>query len=215
MENHHHGLHHNYHHPHPHEARLVDLMRLLLGAGHINTSDDLAETAFHFGAEDVAKLLREPVYANLPPVIALQKLDGDLNAIAFHRFTQLIQSCCDRKVGLILPLPPHVLDPFLRMAGVEILSPDGHQLPPHLASRESRAITERPMACRKLVAELDVIVVEVCRVGKALWTSLAASNLLDTRLVAAGSRLVAHLRPHQHPDDDALSPEIALRVQLL
>ena len=204
-------------HPRPprhHHERLLDALNLLIDAGFIHTVADLANAADRFGAVEAATFLRDNSNVELPPGLVLEKLRVFLNEDAYRRLHKLLGQYSDKKVGLVLPLPPHVLDQFITLQQAEILNPGDHHLPPHFY-RANLTILDDVRKCREEVGVLDMIVFEVCRANGNFLADASTSDLLHPHLLKVNVELVAHIRPHPHPTDVLLHAEMIGRVVLL
>jgi hypothetical protein len=61
-------------------------------------------------------------------------------------------------------------------------------------------------ACRTKVQEMQALVFEAFRNGNNLFTDVAIADVLEPKMLPAGLRLIAHLRPHQNPKDVQIHP---------
>jgi hypothetical protein len=102
-----------------------------------------------------------------------------------------------------MPLPPHVMEGFLGLPDLAVITPDGHQIPPPL---RKRALAEHKgsRAGRKVVSGLEVLVFEAYRKDGVYHLDQAVADVIDPRIIPPTTRLVIHLRPHANPDDQPL-----------
>lgn len=194
---------HRNHHPRPlhhDEDRVLQALRLLADAGMIHTIEDLITYAQRGGhqreAEYFQSLLAEPI----PVELALDELSVINQKDGHRRDRALLCECKAGRVGLLMPLPPHILDEFLRVGTATVLIPNGHHLPPHLRHLGIEVL-QGTRACRQAAGEVDVLVFEgYAERGQYLCESEVA-DIVDVRIMKPNARLIIHLRPHAHPDD--------------
>jgi hypothetical protein len=187
--------------PHPHEERFLDAFELAVKALRITSVEELAEVAERMGEPDAARLLRERASGCSRVDLALELLRAEALVAADRRNGQLLAACENKRVGLLMPLPPHVLDAFLVLEKARILVPHGHALPPHLYYLNEEA-AHGNRACRAAAAELDIFVFEGVPQGNSIYfVEPELADVLDKRLLPPEARFVIHRRPHAHPDD--------------
>jgi hypothetical protein len=194
--------------------RLLHALELLLDTGYASTTSDLATAAERLGEVDSTAKLLEMAAQSLPPHLALGKLRIQMEEESFYRKRQMIAATQGAALGLILPLPPHVLDEFLSVDSVQILSTDGHELPPHLLSRRFSVI-RGTRGCREVVAGLDMAVFEARKPNGVYLIAPETADIIDSRILKLEASLVAHLGPHSHPEDVPLEANLANRLVVL
>lgn len=129
-----------------------------------------------------------------------------MRIVAHKRNSELVRACRGKRVGLVVPLPPHVLDAFISVATVEILVADGAHLPPSLRNRALQAV-HGSRAARCMVSNPELLVFEAYRSQDAWYIDAGTSDVVDLRILPRATRLVAHVRPHRHPADVPLELE--------
>ena len=206
-----HHLHLRPHHhcPQPKHVRLsrnrvleaVDLLRL---ARKINTVEELIGSLGEMGepemVEFVGELLRGlgPRSLDIDMAIAANRAHSLTTARDEHE--ALIESCNGRKIGLLFPLPPHVHERFIDELNVTLMVAPGHKLPPHL--RRMNYISN-PREISRRLDQFDVIVFEGFKEDDdAFFVEAGVAAVLDMRIVPVATKLLVHLRPHQHDDDE-------------
>jgi len=188
---------------HHEDDRVLQALRLLVDQGMIQTIDELiayAEKGDHQKEAEFFRALRdEPI----PVSLALDELFVINRKNGHRRDRELFVACAGRRVALLMPLPPHVLDEFLGNGNVTVLISGGHHIPPHL--RHSNIVTRHGFrACRQTVAESDVVVFEAYVEGNSYFCESEVADLVDERMLQPDARLVIHSRPHAHPEDVAV-----------
>jgi hypothetical protein len=195
--------HRHHHHPKPlhhGEDRVLRALRLLADTGMIKSIEDLITYAEKGGHQQEAEFFRNLLAEPIPVELALDELSVIYQKDGHRRDRALLGECRTGRVGLLMPLPPHILDEFLNVGTATILIPNGHHLPPHLRHADVRVL-QGTRACRQAAGEVDVLVFEgYAENGQYLCESDVA-DIVDVRILKPGARLVLHLRPHSHPDD--------------
>jgi hypothetical protein len=211
--------HHHRHppHAHPHEETFLKALELLVKSGIVGTVEGLIRVVEQMdepAAPAAAQLLRTRVNGCSRPDLALDLVRAELLISAEGRHGALIQRCANSRIGLVLPLPPHVIDVFSQIEGTTLLLPSGQGLPPHL-SEQSRAIVRGSRACRQAVVGLGVLVFEAdIRPHGEYGADPDVADVVDPRVIPPNVLLVVHRRPHGHPEDVPLLLE-ASRVAIL
>jgi hypothetical protein len=59
-------------------------------------------------------------------------------------------------------------------------------------------------ACRARAQEMQVLVFEAFREGGDVMVESAIADVIEPKMLPAGIKLIAHLRPHRNPGDIAL-----------
>jgi hypothetical protein len=197
--------------PH-HERRFLQALALIIESGKAKTVDDLIKYCRQARETAAVDFIKNMADEGLPVDLVFDAMCVHFRIVAHKRNSGLLDLCTGKKVGLLLPLPPHILDTFLPLRDVTILVPDDHHLPPHL-ERFSGRIVEGTRACRKSAGELEVIVCEGFHEKKAYYFPASAGDVLDPRILAKDTVFILHLRPHRDPDDvPSALPAEALHV---
>jgi hypothetical protein len=185
--------------PH-HERRFLQALALIIESGKAQTVDDLIKycrQAREAAAIDFIKGLADQ---GMPVDLVFDAMCVHFRIVAHKRNSGLLNLCAGKKVGLLLPLPPHILDTFLPMNDVTVLLPDGHHLPPNL-ERFSGRVHQGTRACRAVAGEIEVFVCDAFREKEEYFTPATASDVMDLRILKPGTIFILHLRPHRDPDD--------------
>lgn len=197
---------------HHHETRFLKALELLVNSGKARTVEDLIRYAEQDKQAEAANHLRNMAAEGLPVDLAFDSLKVHTRIVAHKRNSKLLTDCQGKKVGLVMPLPPHVVDAFASLAEVTLLVPDGHHLPPHL--RRASNVRHGSRSAREAIGQLDVIVFEACAAKQGHSLDAAAADVVDPRIVPADARLILHVRPHKNPNDVPLAVEAA-RLNIL
>ena len=191
---------------HHHEMRFLKALKLLVGSGKAKTVDDLIRYAEQDQQSEAVGYLRTLQADRLPVELAYDALCVHARIVAHKRNNSLLANCRGKQVGLVLPLPHHVMDAFTSLTSVTLLVPDGHHLPPHMrvdagrcrgSTRESRAAVE----------QLDALVFEAFEDGGSYSVDVGTADIIDLRIVPASTQLIVHLRPHRNPNDVPLQSQ--------
>jgi hypothetical protein len=192
-----------HHHPRPlhhDEDRVLQALRLLADAGMIQTIEDLVRYSLKGGHQREAEFFQSLLDEPIPVELALDELSVINQKEGHRRDRDLLGECRAGRVGLLMPLPPHILDEFLNVGTATVLMPNGHHLPPHLRHADIKVL-HGARACRQAVGDVDVLVFEgYAESGRYLCESDVA-DIVDARILKPNVRLVIHLRPHSHPED--------------
>src|SRR5437016_14483519 len=105
------------------EVELLEILRLLIKTKKARTTADLLKYATQYGAPEAEERLRVLEAENIPIDLAFDAISVHVRLLAYKRNSALLASCRGQKVGLILPLPPHVPELFLPVAEVTFLQP--------------------------------------------------------------------------------------------
>ena len=133
-----------------HSERLIETLEVIIGSGKAKTTADLIKYTLQAGEREGAEYLKELEVASIPIDLAFEALRVHVRIIAFLRGNALIAACEGKKVGLVLPLPPHVAAAFDHLEHLAFLVPDGLHLPPWLEGG-AHAMSEGTRASRDLV----------------------------------------------------------------
>jgi hypothetical protein len=185
---------------HHHETRFLKALELVLQSGKVRTIEDLIRYAEQDNQREAASYLRGLVAEAVPVDLAFDALRVHIRMVAHKRNSTLLAACDGKNVGLVLPLPPHVIDAFTSMTGTTLLIPDGHHLPPHLRTGGGN-LRQGSRAAREAVSGLDVIVFEAFRSGSDFYVDVGTADVVDLRIVPAAAQLIVHVRPHRNPND--------------
>ncbi len=197
---------------HHHEMDFLDALKLLIESGRAKTITDLVHYSEQARQQQAAEMLRDYEEENLPLDLAYDALSVHIRITAFKRNDQLLQACTGARIGLILPLPPYVLDAFLTLPDVKLLLPDGHHLPPVL--RRQEGILNGNRACRSEAPKLQYVVFEAFRKKNEFLVDGATADIVDSRILGGEAQLVIHARAHRGTDDVPL-PSGTLKVHIL
>lgn len=171
----------------------------------VRTTADLVKYASQYGAPQTEQRLRVLEAEGIPVELAFDAVRVELRIQEHRRNSALVAGCRGKKVGLVLPVPHHIVDLFMPVAQVALLQPGEHALHGPVQDHEGRII-KGARACRAAAAGMEVMVFEAFREGGALFVDASVADLLEPRLLPAGIRLMAHLRPHRNPQDIAFTP---------
>ena len=187
------------------EVRLLEILRLLLDTKKAQTTSDLLKYAMQYGAPEAEDRLRVLEAENIPVDLAFDAVSVHLRILAHKRSSALLAGCRGRKVGLILPLPPHLPELFLPVAEVTFLQPDDVAVHGSLYQFSDRAV-KGSRACRAKAQEMQTLVFEAFRDGTNLYADTSVADVIEPKMLPGGIRLIAHLRPHRNPQDVAIQP---------
>jgi hypothetical protein len=193
------------------EDGFLEAIKLMIDSGKVATPDDLIRAAEQAGEPNAAEYLRGFAAQGLPLSLIYDAFSVHARIVAFKRNTDLLKECQGKKVGLVMPLPPHVIEGFLGLPDLIVITPDGHQLPAVLR-RRNLTVHTGSRAGRKVIADLGVVVFEAFRKNKTYSLDQTVADVVDPRIIPATSLLVVHLRPHASPDDQLLEANQTLRT---
>lgn len=185
---------------HHDDEGFLDAMQLLISSDRVKTPDALVRYAEQAKEPLAAEYLRSLAADNLPVSLMFDALSVHVRIIAHKRNNRLLRECANKRVGLVMPLPPHVIEAFASQSQISVIVPDGHHLPPNLRRRQVNEC-RGTRAGRNAATEVDVLVFEVCRDGAGYLVDPAVSDVVDLRIVRPTTQLIAHARPHANPDD--------------
>ena len=186
------------------EVALLEVLRLLIDTEKVKSTADLVKYASQYGAPEAEERLRMLEAENVPMDLAFDAISVHLRILAHKRNSALLADCRGQKVGLILPLPPDIPNLFLAVADVTFLQPE--ETSAHGLHEFTDNAIKGSRACRAKAQELKALVFETYREGDNLFVGAAVADVLEPKMLPAGIRLIAHLRPHRNPGDIALPP---------
>lgn len=191
------------------EVELLEILRLLVDTKKARTTADLLKYASQYGAPEAEERLRMLEAENVPLDLAFDAVSVQLRIMAHKRNSALLAECRGQKVGLVLPLPPDLAKLFVPLTEVSFLLPDEAAMhgPMHGFSSEP---VKGARACRAVAQEMQALVFEAFREGGDFFVDVAVADVLEPKLLPAGVRLIAHLRPHRNPRDVAFQPGSAV-----
>src|SRR5437870_12027275 len=105
------------------EVGLLEVLRLLIETKKARTTSDLLKYATQYKAPEAEERLRVLEAENIPIDLAFDAISVHLRLLAHKRNSALLAGCRGQKVGLVLPLPPHLAELFLPVADVSFLQP--------------------------------------------------------------------------------------------
>jgi hypothetical protein len=187
------------------ELELLEILRLLIDTNKARTTADLLKYATQYGAPEAEERLRMLEAENVPFDLAFDAISVQLRIMAHKRNSALLAECRGQKVGLIIPLPPDLANLFVPLAEVTFLLPDEASLHGPMHDLAASAV-RGPRACRMKAQEMQTLVFEGFREGGELFVDVAVSDVLEPKMLPAGIRLIAHLRPHRNPRDVSIQP---------
>jgi hypothetical protein len=205
----HHPHHHGHHCSRPKHRRsnrdrvleAVDLLRL---ARKISSLEDLIGSLKEMGEAEMVEFVGEFMSGmgarslDIDTVIAANRAHAVVAARDDH--DELIESCNGRKIGLLFPLPPHVHESFINDPNLTLMVAPGHKLPPHL---RRMSYISNPREISQRLDQFDVIVFEGFEEDdSSFFVEAGVAAILDVRIIPAATKLLVHLRPHQHDDDE-------------
>lgn len=188
------------------ESGLLDVLRLLMKSGKARTTADLLKYTMQYGAPETEERLRMLEAEGIPIDLAFDAVSVQLRILSHKRSSSLLAALRGKKVGLVLPLPPHVAELFMPVSEVSFLQPDEGHLHGALHQFEDRVI-KGARACRAKAQEMAALVFEAFREEGQFFVDAAAGDVLEPRMLPPGMQLVAHLRPHGNPQDVRFNPE--------
>jgi hypothetical protein len=179
------------------EIGLLDVLSLLIDTGKVKTTSDLLKYTMQYGAPEAEERLRVMEAENIPMDLAFDAVSVHLRVLEYKRNSSLLSELKGKKVGMILPMPPHLPDLFLPIAEVTFLEPgESNNQAMHFESA-----IKGGRACRAKAQEMQALVFEAFRDGAQLFADVAVADVLEPKILPPGIRLIAHLRPHSNPKD--------------
>ncbi len=182
------------------EVGLLEILRLLMETGKVRATSDLLKYAVQYGAPEAEERLRVLEAENIPVDLAFDAISVHLRLLEYKRNSALLGSCRGQKVGLILPLPPHLPELFMPVAEVTFLQPGEITLHGSLHEYGEQAV-KGTRACRLKAQEMQALVFEAFRDGGSLFVDVSIAEIIDPTMLPSGIRLIPHLRPHPNPKD--------------
>ncbi len=186
------------------EVGLLEVLILLVETGKAKTTSDLLKYATQYGATEAVERLRVLEAENIPLDLAFDSISVHLRLLAHKQNSVLLAGCRGQKVGLILPLPPHLPELFLPVANVTFLQPA--ETTGHVLHEYADQAVKGARACRAEAQQMQALVFEAYRDGENLFVDVAVADVLEPKMLPAGIRLIAHLRPHRNPKDIQIQP---------
>lgn len=182
------------------ELGLLEVLRLLIETEKATTTGDLLKYAKQYGAPEAEERLRVLEAENVPLDLAFDAISVHLRLLAYKRSSVLLTGCRGKKVGLILPLPPHVPELFLPVSEVTFLQPDEMMTQGSMHEYTDQAV-KGARACRAKAQDMQVLLFEAFRDEGNLFVDTSVADVLEPKMLPAGISLIAHLRAHQNPKD--------------
>jgi hypothetical protein len=182
------------------EVGLLEILRLLIETEKAKTTSDLLKYAKQYGAPESEERLAVLEAENVPIDLAFDAISVHLRLLEFKRNSSILASCRGQKVGLVLPLPPHLPELFLPVADVTFLQPGEITLHGSLHEYGEDAV-KGARACRTKAQEMYALVFEAFRAAGDLYVDVSIAEVIDPTMLPPGVRLISHLRPHQNPRD--------------
>jgi hypothetical protein len=185
------------------ESSLLDVLRLLIDTKKAKTTADLLKYATQFGAPEAEERLLMMEAEGIPMSLAFDAISVHIRILAHKRNGALLAACKGRQVGLVLPLPPHVPQLFLPVAEVTFLLPDEGPAHGSLHEYADQAV-KGARASRTKAQSMEVLVFEAFRDSSqpdGLFVDTSVADVIEPKLLPAGVKLIAHLRPHRNPRD--------------
>jgi hypothetical protein len=179
------------------EIGLLEVLSLLIETGKIKTTSDLLKYTIQYGAPEAEERLRMMEIENIPMDLAFDAVSVHLRILEHKRNSSLLGQVNGQKVGMILPMPPHLPDLFTPICDVTFLEPGESNT--HAVHVEGAIKGAR--ACRAKAQEMHALVFEAFREGASLFADLAVADVLEPKILPQGILLIAHLRPHSNPRD--------------
>jgi hypothetical protein len=191
------------------EVELLEILELLVSTKKARTTADLLKYATQYGAPQAEERLRMLEAENIPLELAFDAVSVQLRIMAHKRNSAMLAECRGQKVGLILPIPPDLAKLFVPLSDVTFLLPEEAALHGPMHELAENAI-KGSRASRAKAQEMQVLVFEAFREGDKLFVDVAVAEVLEPKMLPAGIRLIAHLRPHRNPRDVAIEPGSAV-----
>jgi hypothetical protein len=185
---------------HHDEDGFLDALELLISTGKARTAIDLVHFAERGKETVVVDFLKPLAEEDMPVQLAFDALRVHIRIAAHRRGHSLLKNVSSRTIGLVMPLPPHVLESFSSMSQVTVMIPDGHHLPPGLRG-SGKQVLNGSRACRNGIASCQVLVFEAHRQNDTLTIDPDVADIVDLRIIPVATELLVHVRPHPHPND--------------
>ncbi len=196
-DNHHHR--HPGNHHHHHESGFMFTLAEMINEGKLCTIDEMIAFATNRGESEIYRILQSIAAADKE-----QPLDLILKEVRLITAKDAVRASKNRKkelsnskIGMFLPLPPHVFDEFFEFPNLKFLNPGGHRLPPHLKKFSYLQISSSH-ECRDHAKKLDVIVFEGFRQDGAFFIPEAMADVIDFVRELETIRFFIHHCPHKH-----------------
>jgi len=187
------------------ETGLLEVLQLLIESEKAQTTSDLLKYATQYGAPEAEERLRVLEAEGIPLDLAFDSISVHLRLLSYKQNSSLLGSCRGQKVGMILPLPPHLPELFVPVAEVTFFQPD--EITVHGSGHDyTENAVKGSRACRAKAQEMKFLVFEAFRNGNELLTDAAVADILEPKMLPADIRFIAHLRPHQNPKDVQIKP---------
>ena len=106
------------------ESSLLYVIRLLIDTKKAKSTADLLKYATQYGAPEAEERLRMMEAEGIPIGLAFDAISVHLRILAHKRNGALLSACKGKRVGLVLPVPPHIPQLFLPVAEVTFLQPE-------------------------------------------------------------------------------------------
>jgi hypothetical protein len=198
--------------PH-HERRFLKALALIIESGKAKTLEDLVKYCQQARETAAIDFIRNLAEQDLPVDLVFDAMCVHFRIVAHKRNNTLFGRCEGKIVGLLLPLPPHVLDTFLHLEKLTVLLPDHLHIPPNM-ERFQALLCHGTRPCRTKASDLEVIVFEAFREKDTFYFAPSSADIVDPRLLKDDVLAIVHLRPHRDPDDIAV-PLPAEKLQIL
>lgn len=198
--------------PH-HERRFLKALALIIESGKAKTIDDLVKYSQQARETAAIDFIRNLAEQDLPVDLVFDAMCVHFRIVAHKRNNTLFGRCTGKHIGLLLPLPPHILDTFLHLEKLAVLLPDQVHIPPNMERFQS-LLCHGTRTCRARASDLEVIVFEAFREKDTFYFPPASADIVDPRLLRDDVLPILHLRPHRDPDDIPV-PLLPGKLQIL
>ncbi|HEV8377627.1 MAG TPA: hypothetical protein VGP99_02170 [Tepidisphaeraceae bacterium] len=193
--------------------RVLDVLKVLIQTGKAKSTKDLIRYATQANAFDVLERLKVLDEEGVPLDLAFDAVSVHIRLLTHKRNSGLLRSCHGKRVALVLPLPPPVVEIFKPVAEMELLQPGEGHLPGFYHQFESKII-HGSRACRSAATKVDVVVFQSVREAEKLWGDPSVADVVENPQLPETTTLIVHLRPHRDPEDIELSVPLA-KVKVL
>ncbi len=187
------------------EVDLLEVLRVLLETEKARTTSELLKYATQYKAPEAEERLRVLEAEQIPVDLAFDALSVHLRLLAYKKNSVLLAGCRGQKIGMILPLPPHVPELFLPIAEVTFLQPTAESVHGVLHDFAESAV-KGVRACRAQAQGMQALVFEAFRDSSGLLVDTSTADVLEPKMLPADLKLIAHLRPHRNPQDVSIQP---------